>query len=118
MARERGWHLGAEARERRRLGRAGPERTVAVAEDLLDQLGYEPAGDDRGGLVLRNCPFHALACRQPELVCSLNVAFVDGMLRGLGNETVRADLRPEPGICCVCVRPPGAAPPAGPADAG
>jgi hypothetical protein len=28
------------------------------------------------------------------------------MLRGLGNETVHADLRPEPGLCCVCVRPP------------
>ena len=112
VAGERGWHLGAGVRERRRLGRPGPERTVAVAEDLLDQLGYEPAGDDHGGLVLRNCPFHALARRQPELVCSLNAAFVDGMLRGLGNETVRADLRPEPGMCCVCVRPPG--PRAGP----
>ena len=41
-----------------------------------------------------------------ELVCALNAAFIDGMLRGLGNETVRADLRPEPGLCCVCVRPP------------
>lgn len=108
VARERGWHLGAGLREQRHLGHPGPERTVAVAEDLLDQLGYEPAGDDRGGLVLRNCPFHVLALRQRELVCSLNAAFIDGMLRGLGNETVAADLRPEPGMCCVRVHPPQA----------
>jgi predicted ArsR family transcriptional regulator len=106
VAWDRGWHLGAGLRERRKLARPGPERTMAVAEDLLDQLGYEPARAG-GGLVLRNCPFHALAQRQRELVCGLNAAFVDGMLRGLGNETVRADLRPEPGMCCVCVCPPG-----------
>lgn len=106
VARDRGWQLGADLREQRNLGRPGPERTIAAAEDLLDQFGYEPARDDRGGLVLRNCPFHALVRRQPELVCGLNAAFIDGMLRGLGNETVRADLRPETGLCCVCVRPP------------
>jgi predicted ArsR family transcriptional regulator len=106
VARDRGWQLGADLREQRNLGRPGPERTMAAAEDLLDQFGYEPARDDHGGLVLRNCPFHALVRRQPELVCALNAAFIDGMLRGLGNETVRADLRPEPGLCCVCVRPP------------
>lgn len=106
VARDRGWQIGADLREQRNLGRPGPERTMAAAEDLLDQFGYEPARDDRGGLVLRNCPFHALVRRQPELVCALNAAFIDGVLRGLGNETVRADLRPEPGLCCVCVRPP------------
>lgn len=106
VARDRGWQIGADLREQRNLGRPGPERTMAAAEDLLDQFGYEPARDDRCGLVLRNCPFHALVRRQPKLVCGLNAAFIDGMLRGLGNETVRADLRPEPGLCCVCVRPP------------
>jgi len=106
VAWDRGWQLGAGLREQRNLGRPGPERTMAAAEDLLDQLGYEPAGDDRGELVLRNCPFHALVQRQRQLVCALNAALIDGMLRGLGNETVHADLRPEPGLCCVCVRPP------------
>jgi predicted ArsR family transcriptional regulator len=106
VAWDRGWQLGAGLRERRSLGRPGPERTMAAAEDLLDQLGYEPARDDRGGLVLRNCPFHALVQRQPKLVCTLNAGFIDGMLRGLGNETVRADQRPGAGLCCVCLRPP------------
>jgi predicted ArsR family transcriptional regulator len=106
VAWDRGWQLGAGLREQRNLGRPGPERTMAAAEDLLDQLGYEPVRDDRGELVLRNCPFHALVQRQRQLVCALNAALIDGMLRGLGNETVHADLQPEPGLCCVCVRPP------------
>ncbi len=106
VARERGWRLGADARDRLHLGRPGPERTVAAAEDLLDQLGYEPAGDGHGGLVLRNCPFHALAHRAPELVCSLNAAFIDGALRGLGNDSVQAGLQPGSPMCCVRVRPP------------
>ena len=107
IARERGEAIGAKARQERHLGRPGPERTIAIAEELLDEIGYEPTYDERGGLLLRNCPFHALVGRAPELVCSINTAFVDGMLRGIGNETVRADLVPEKGICCVRVVPPG-----------
>jgi predicted ArsR family transcriptional regulator len=76
---------------------------------LLEQHGYEPVDDGQGGFLLRNCPFHALVHRAPELVCSLNVAFIDGVLRGLGNDNVRADLQPEAGTCCVRVRPPSPA---------
>jgi len=106
IARERGEGLGAKAREERHLGRPGPERTIATAEELLDEIGFEPTDDEHGGLLLRNCPFHALVDRAPALVCSINAAFVDGMLRGIGNETVRADLVPEEGTCCVRVVPP------------
>lgn len=65
----------------------------------------------KGGLVLRNCPFHGLAQRDPELVCGLNASFIDGILRGLGNTTVSAELVPQEGLCCVAVRPPGSYPP-------
>jgi predicted ArsR family transcriptional regulator len=102
----RGQRLGAVARGQRRLGRPGAERTVAAAQDVLDQHGYEPVPDGTGGLVLRNCPFHALVQRAPELICSINAAFVEGLLRGLGNDTVRAQLQPSPGSCCVRVLPP------------
>jgi predicted ArsR family transcriptional regulator len=109
VASDRGKRLGADVREGRRLGRPGPERTLAAAETLLEQHGYEPVDDGQGGFLLRNCPFHALVHRAPELVCSLNVAFIDGVLRGLGNDNVRADLQPEAGTCCVRVRPPSPA---------
>jgi len=106
IARQRGGQVGAQARLQRRLGRPGPERTIAVTEELLEGGGFEPAPDDVGGLLLRNCPFHTLVERAPALVCSINLAYVDGLLRGLGNDTVRTLLRPQAGLCCVRVRPP------------
>lgn len=106
VAHEHGERLGARTREARRLGRPGPERTLAVAEELLDRHGFEPATDHVGGLVLRNCPFSVLARRAPELVCSLNAAFIDGLLRGMGNTTVAAELAPQEGLCCVRLTPP------------
>jgi predicted ArsR family transcriptional regulator len=108
IAWQHGQHLGAEVRQERRLGRPGAERTVAATQDLLDRNGYEPVPDGTGGLVLRNCPFHALVGRAPELICSINVAFIDGLLRGLGNDTVRAELAPVAGSCCVRVLAPRA----------
>lgn len=105
----RGRRIGTSRREQLRTGRLGAERTMAEARNLLDGLGFEPA-DDPDGLILRNCPFHALAHRDPELVCSLNEAFVAGMLRGLGNTTVSADLTPQQGLCCVRLRPPRPSP--------
>jgi len=52
---------------------------------------------------LRNCPFHALAMRQRELVCGLNLAFVEGLLDGLGSRWLSAELAPAPGQCCVAL---------------
>ncbi len=106
VAFERGRQIGTSRREELRRGRLGAERAIAEARCLLEELGFEPA-EVQGGLMLRNCPFHALAQRDPALVCGLNVSFVDGMLRGLGNTTVTAELGPEAGLCCVRLRLPG-----------
>lgn len=106
VAYRRGRQIGTSRREQMHRGRLGAERTIGEASGLLDDLGFEPAEAD-GGLILRNCPFHALAQRDPELVCGLNASFVDGILRGLGNTNVSADLVPEEGLCCVRVRHPG-----------
>ena len=104
-ARERGVELGASERQARRLGRTGPERAVHLATEVLERVGYEPYRTDDGSVRLRNCPFHPLADRQRELVCGMNRELVDGVLRGLGNESVSALLAPRPGECCVEVRP-------------
>ena len=53
---------------------------------------------------LRNCPFHPLAERAPDLVCGLNLEFLGGFLEGLGADAVEATLAPAPGECCVEVR--------------
>jgi predicted ArsR family transcriptional regulator len=104
-ARERGGELGAAERRARRLGRTGAERAVHLACRVLEDVGYEPYSSDDGAVRLRNCPFHPLAARQRELVCGMNRELVDGLLRGLGNDTVQAVLAPRPGECCVELRP-------------
>jgi predicted ArsR family transcriptional regulator len=92
----------------RGLHPAGAERALSVAGEVLGQHGFEPCRGPGGDVTLRNCPFHALAQEAPELVCGINRAFVDGLLRGLGNKNVEAALEPEPGRCCVKLRPPEA----------
>jgi predicted ArsR family transcriptional regulator len=101
----RGRGLGDRIRQERRLGRPGAERTMRAAGEALDQLGFETVPGDQGSLTLRNCPFQALARRAPELVCGINHAFIDGLVRGLGNQTVQVLLAPRPDGCCVELHP-------------
>lgn len=103
---EKGRELGERSRHERRLGRPGPERTMSVAQELLEDYGYEPYRDGKTTVALRNCPFHALAQQAPDLVCSMNRSFIDGMLRGLGNTSVEAVLECKAGDCCVTLRAP------------
>ncbi len=105
IAREKGRAIGEEVRSQRHLRPPGAERAMAVAEEVLEERGYEPYRDETGEVSLRNCPFHVLSRQAPELVCGLNREFVDGMLRGLGNSNVEAVLQPTPGECCVKLRP-------------
>jgi predicted ArsR family transcriptional regulator len=56
--------------------------------------------------VLANCPFHALAQRDPELVCGMNLAFVEGVVDGLGAAALRARLDPSETRCCVRLERP------------
>ena len=83
-------------------------RARTITETLLAAHGFEPARAAPAEVELRNCPFHPLAASAPELVCGINHAFLAGMLDGLGADVLDAELRPQPGQCCVRLR---AAPP-------
>src|SRR3954452_1445471 len=72
-------------------------------EPLLRERGYEPY-DDGGVVRMRNCPFHAVAQRQPEVVCEMNHALLQGLVDGLGTPGLNATLEPGPGRCCVALR--------------
>jgi predicted ArsR family transcriptional regulator len=85
-AQRRGQELGAELR--------GADLMAVLAG-----LGFEPQGTG-GELLLRNCPFHALAGRHTTLVCGLNQAFLAGLVDGLA-AGMQADLVPRTGACCV-----------------
>jgi predicted ArsR family transcriptional regulator len=106
VAHERGRELGERVRRERRLRPPGPERALAVVEEVLGDIGFEPHRGESGDLALVNCPFHDLAREAPDLVCAMNQAFVEGVLRGLGNATVEAALTRRPGECCVTLRAP------------
>ena len=78
-------------------------RSVPPSElmDVLERLGFEPVVAAQGQILLDNCPFHAIAVAHPDLVCGLNLAFIGGMLDGLGVSSARAVLAPRTGHCCV-----------------
>jgi predicted ArsR family transcriptional regulator len=105
VAHERGVIAARQVTERmRRGGRIGAERALTIAEEVLSGCGFEPYRVGLGCMRLRNCPFHPLASRMPEVVCELNHAFTSGVLAGLSAETVHAVLAPSAGECCVELR--------------
>ncbi len=104
VAYDKGKGIGEDVRRRLRLRPPGSERALSIAEETLSEYGFEPHRDETGSMSLRNCPFHTLARQAPELVCGLNREFIDGFLRGIGNDTVEAALEPTPGQCCVKLR--------------
>ncbi|GAA0898218.1 MULTISPECIES: helix-turn-helix domain-containing protein [Streptomyces violaceusniger group] len=104
-AERRGRRMGEAARDETRPGRLGPERGLTVCERLLDEYGYEPVRQVPTELRLRNCPFHPLTAKAPDLVCGMNHAFLAGYVNGLEVNGVRAVLAPEPGECCVRLGP-------------
>ena len=71
---------------------------------LLRERGDEPYEDEPGVHRLRNCPFHAVAERHPEVVCEMNLALLQGLVDGLERPELTVALEPGPGRCCVALR--------------
>lgn len=99
-ARDLGLSLGADARRRagKRPSRARL-RDAAIA--VLGERGYEPAVTDDGSLILRNCPFEALASKHRALICGMNFSIMGGIVEGLRLRGIATELDPIPGRCCV-----------------
>ena len=74
-------------------GEDSPERAAAA---ILEDHGFEPYRPGPDEVALRNCPFHSLAREAPELVCRMNQAFIDGLLRGALTRSISASVRPGP----------------------
>lgn len=101
VARERGEQIGRQERPPRRRTTPG----LRAVERALARYGFEPRTTGRR-LTMANCPFDALARDDPELVCAVNLAFVDGIVTSLAARDVTTMLRPAPGRCCVQLRTP------------
>ncbi|MGI8810500.1 MAG: helix-turn-helix transcriptional regulator [Acidimicrobiales bacterium] len=99
LARERGAGIAGSVpgHTGRRPSRAALARTAAEA---LAAEGYE-ARVDRGEIVLGNCPFSAIVADQPELICEMNLALLEGFSAGLPHAGLIPRLLPTEGACCV-----------------
>jgi predicted ArsR family transcriptional regulator len=97
--------LAEQARRRAGPGADQPA-LLAAAAGVLAAHGYQPRADpaDPDGLILANCPFHALAQDYTDLVCGMNLDLINGLLTGLQPADLQARLDPAPGRCCVTVR--------------
>ena len=107
VAGQRGEELGTAERDRSRPGRLGVERALTLMEGVLARHGFEPSREAPACVRLRNCPFHPLAAKAPDLVCGINHAFIAGFLTGLEARSVSAVLSPSAGECCVELRSAG-----------
>lgn len=99
VAREAGRELGSSSIATTGQRRGQRNATESVV-DVLAQHGFEPC-ETRDGITLANCPFHALADEETELVCGMNLALIEGVLDGAGATKLHAELDPAPPRCCV-----------------
>jgi predicted ArsR family transcriptional regulator len=99
------WGRGVAQQARAAAGpRPSAERLVACACQALTENGYEAQRTD-GTIVLRNCPFDALAREHTELVCGMNLAIMTAVTEQLQETALAARLEPAPGRCCVVLVP-------------
>ena len=98
-ARAFGVRLGADARKRSGT-RPSQRRLLESLEMELRDSGFEPARDGKR-MLLRNCPFDALAREHQSTVCGMNLALMEGAIDGLGIGGLVPSLDPAPGRCCV-----------------
>lgn len=106
VARGRGRQLAGDVEREELRGRLGAERALAFVESVLIRGGFEPYRSGADGLRLATCPFHPVTACAPALVCDINVAYIGGLLEGLGVDSLRAVLRPREGECCVEISNP------------
>jgi predicted ArsR family transcriptional regulator len=82
------------------------ERLVACTCQALTDNGYE-AQRINGIIVLRNCPFDALARDHSELICGMNLAIMDAATERVEEVELAARLEPASDRCCVLLEQAG-----------
>jgi len=78
------------------------EAALNLAVRVLADRGYEPRRTNHT-IVMANCPFHALATAQTELVCALNHSVLTGFIETAAPGLLDARLDPGENRCCVTV---------------
>ena len=99
-ARDFGVSLGAAAKDHAGPGASRERRLEALTRELEEE-GFEPFLDGRDTVRLRNCPYHEMARENTDMVCSLNLALMQGIADGLVLDDLQPSLEPGEGRCCV-----------------
>jgi len=89
----------------RRLAAQGRAKGRRAFVSVLERHGYEPSTASDGTIVLRNCPFDALARTHKDQVCGMNRALVHGFKAGAGLTGYQVVANNRPGECCALLRP-------------
>jgi predicted ArsR family transcriptional regulator len=89
--------------------RVTEEQSVGELLRVLDDIGFSPqlAEDDGDGVIrLRHCPFLEVATAHREVVCSLHLGVMQGVLAEQRAPVEASDLQPfvEPSVCLAHVR--------------
>ncbi|MFJ3302107.1 helix-turn-helix transcriptional regulator [Streptomyces sp. NPDC086549] len=90
------------------FSRQTAEESIEEVETLFERLGFAPsASEDRGTVLLRNCPFRAVADRRPSVVCSLHLGLMRGALAEMRApfELTSLDRFDAPHPCIARLRP-------------
>ena len=99
-ARTAGHQVGEGVRVAGEMAARDDHRAEIIA--VLERHGYQPVIGAADEIALTNCPFHRLADEQRDIVCGMNLDFIDGVLEGIEpDDHLTARLDPAPGYCCV-----------------
>ena len=84
--------------------RVAPEEALSRLVGVLDEIGFAPDAerDGRSATIrLRNCPFREVAGRHREVICSLHLGLMRGVLEEMRTSLAADRLEPmvEPGLC-------------------
>jgi predicted ArsR family transcriptional regulator len=89
-------------RARRRLAEADHEGRARCVEDVMADIGFEPV-TTQADIRARNCPFEPLSRDYPAVVCQAAIAIVDGVIKGVGADSLSVSRQPGAEWCCVLV---------------
>jgi predicted ArsR family transcriptional regulator len=100
-----GWGRSVADQARASAGsQPSSDQLLACTCQALAENGYEPHRTV-GTVVLRNCPFDALAREHTELVCGMNLAIMAAVTEQLQETALAARLEPAADRCCVVLMP-------------
>lgn len=101
-AHQAGVAVGTAIRRRER-GRSR-SRLLDALRTALSERGYRPRSVGPHEIRLANCPFDSLSRQYTDLMCGMNHAMLRGVVEGLGDPGIQAELDPRAGMCCVAIR--------------